>query len=252
MTTLALLGYGKMGRAIHALALAEPQQFSVTAIIDPLAKEATAREITPKNLNGAKVAIDFTAPTAVLNNLRKIADAKINLVIGTTGWYDQLDTVRQIATDAKIGALYASNFSLGVQAFFRIVRSAAQIINGLENYDVLARELHHAQKLDSPSGTALSLGEILLEEIKRKKKLATEKLDRAPAPDEVHLSSTRGGKIPGTHEIIFDSEADTITLTHTARTRDGFALGALRAAQWLENKKGIYTAEGWIRDMLGF
>jgi len=248
---IALIGYGRMGKRIAELASERVADFDVVAIIDPIAKEATAKEITKENLHGAEVAIDFTTPEVILDNIKKIAKTKTNLVIGTTGWYDQLKKAKKIVDDNNIGMLYASNFSIGIQAFFRIVRAAAKIMNCLDDYDIFASEIHHRNKLDSPSGTALSLGEILLKEIERKDTLVTNRLDRAPKPKELHLMSLRGGEVPGIHEAYFDSSADMIRLTHTARNRDGFALGALFAAKWIKNKKGLFNAEEWIEDLFG-
>ena len=240
---IALIGYGRMGQRIYELAQ-KKENLAVVAIIDPSSnnENVTAREINTATLAGADLAIDFTAPNVLIDNLKKIAAAKMNVVIGTTGWNDQLDEVRNIVDQAGIKAMHAANFSIGVNAFFRIIRAAAKIMNQFEEYDISANEIHHNKKLDSPSGTALTIGQILLEEIDRKNKIETQRLDRAPKKDELHLSSMRLGQTPGTHEAHFDSADTTITLTKVTRNRDGLANGALLAGDWLMGKEPGFMA----------
>ncbi len=238
---IALIGYGKMGKTIHALA--KQKGIEVTAIIDPFAPEATAKEITADSLKGADVCIDFTQPDALLENLKKIAALKKNIVVGTTGWYANQEEAKKIVQQAKIGLIFASNFSIGVNVFYRIVKSAARLFNNFSDYDAFVFELHHNKKKDSPSGTAKSIAEIILQELKRKKSLVFEKLDRAPETSELHVASVRAGNIPGTHVVGFDSNADCIELKHEARNREGFAAGALLAAEWINGKNGFFTID---------
>ncbi|MFB3921288.1 MAG: 4-hydroxy-tetrahydrodipicolinate reductase [Terriglobia bacterium] len=224
---LAILGYGKMGRTIAQLA---PERgFDVRLIMDVEAKSTgilpPSTAITPANFRGIDVCIEFTEPKAVLENIRRVAAAGCNLVVGTTGWHNQLDEVRKIVESSGIGMVYAANFSIGVNLFYRLARQAAEMFAAFPIYDPYLTEAHHKFKKDAPSGTAL--------EIKRQVQPAYK--DRA-----VPVSSTRAGYIPGVHELGFDSEADTVILRHTARSRQGFAEGALFAARWVVGKKGLF------------
>jgi len=185
-----------------------------------------------------------------VRNIEALAKRGLNVVVGTTGWYDQLPRVRDIVAKNKIGFFYTPNFSLGVQLFWKIVAQAAALMDGFEDYDVFGHEWHHAHKTDSPSGTAKRTAEIILQHLHRKKTLVTQTLMRAPRPEELHFTSTRGGDIPGTHRVTFDSPYDTIDITHTARSRAGFAAGAVRAAEWLKGKKGFFTMDDYLQDVL--
>jgi len=246
---IALIGYGKLGGVVKSLA--DSKGISIAAIIDPAVEGATAKEITEKSLTGADVCIDFTLPEAVMGNVEKVAALGKNLVVGTTGWYDDLEKVRKIVEDSGIGFLYASNFSLGMNIFFRMVKNSAAYFNKFEDYDAFGYELHHNRKKDSPSGTARSLGEIMLKEIKGKNKVVYDKLDRKIGKDELHFASVRAGDIPGTHVVGFDSSADSVELKHTARNREGFGLGALKAADWINGKKGFYSIDDMMNEILG-
>jgi len=255
---IAIIGYGKMGKMVEQAAIA--QGHTITAIVDPLLKEglsaqggaqsaAQYREISSAgDLGKAEAAIEFTQPGMALANIKALAQRKIPAVIGTTGWHDKLDEARQAVESAGSSLIWATNFSLGVHLFYRIAWYAAQIVDSFPEYDVGGFESHHNKKLDSPSGTAKTLVEGVLARIKRKDKAVWETLDRRPEPNEIHFPSLRVGSVPGTHSLIFDSPADSIEITHTARSREGFASGAVRAASWLiNNKPGFFT----IDDMLG-
>ena len=245
---IAIIGYGKMGQIVGRIA--KDRGINVKAIIDPHSADADFSEINEESLEGVDVCIEFSLPEAALGNVKKIAALKKNLVLATTGWYDKLDEVKKIVKKSGIGFMYASNFSIGVNAFFRIVAEAAKVMNNLEEYDVMGYEMHHNRKKDSPSGTAKSISEILLENIKRKDKLVEDKLDRKIEDNELHFASVRGGDIPGTHSVVFDSSADTIELKHTARTRDGFALGSVMAAEWLKGKKGFFSIDDMMKEII--
>lgn len=238
---LALIGYGKMGHMVEAIALSRAHV--IAAKIDP---GCSQKMITQESLNGIDVCIDFSHPDQVLDNIRNMAKLGLNMVVGTTGWYDRLDEVEKIVSRANVGLLYSPNFSIGVNLFFQIVSAAADLINGFADYDVGMIESHHNQKADSPSGTAQMIARQLLQRISRKKQIIHNLESGAVPPDAIHVASLRCGAIPGTHSVVFDSRADTITLTHEARNREGFALGAVLAAEWLTGKKGIYT----LNDML--
>lgn len=241
---ISIIGYGRMGHEVEKIAIAKG--INIASIIDPNEKNATHKAIDEKSLKNADVCIDFTVPSIVLDNIKKISKLKKNIVVGTTGWHDKLDDAGRIIKQSNTGLIYSSNFSIGVNIFFRIIEDAAKMFNKIDDYDVYGYELHHNKKIDSPSGTAKAIGELLLKNIKRKKKLLFEKIGRKIEPDELHFASVRSGSIPGTHVVGFDSNADTIELKHIARNREGFALGAIMAAQWIQNKKGFYN----INDML--
>ena len=237
-----------MGHQIEKIV--ESKGFELVSTIDP-AQNAKFKQITKESLKDAEVCIDFTIPGSAIDNIRKIAKLRKNIVIGTTGWYDKLSEARKIVKSNNIGLIYGSNFSIGVNVFYRMVENASKLMNKLDHYDVFGYEIHHNRKIDSPSGTAKYLGSILLNNIKRKKSLLYDKIDRKINRDELHFASVRAGFIPGTHVIGFDSGADTIELKHTARNREGFALGAVMAAQWIKGKKGFYCVEDMVKDMLG-
>jgi 4-hydroxy-tetrahydrodipicolinate reductase len=201
-----------MGRMIEGLAAERG--------IDVAAKFDIGDDLS--TISGVDVAIDFTVPDAVIGNVQKIAARGINIVVGTTGWQDQQLRVREIVDESGIGLVWSPNFSIGVNAFFRIVQTASKLLN---DYEAWAWEAHHSAKKDAPSGTLLKL---------------VEEMRRAGYKGPIDVAASRAGKIPGTHEIGFDSAADTITLRHTARSREGFALGALKAAEWIAGKKGFH------------
>ena len=220
---LVLLGHGKMGRLIEQLA---PERgFAVRAVLDEF-NNAGGAGITAHAFEGAEVCIDFTAPDVVLDNIRRVASLGCNLVVGTTGWHQHLEEVRNLVQQTGIGMVYGANFSIGVQLFYRVAEAAAQIIAAFPQYSPYISETHHRFKKDAPSGTALEL---------------KQRVERLCASQPVAVSSVRGGYVPGTHELVFDSEGDTVSLRHDARSRQGFAEGALHAARWVAGRKGLYT-----------
>jgi 4-hydroxy-tetrahydrodipicolinate reductase len=220
---LALLGYGKMGRTIAQLA---PQRgFDVTLVMDVDANPGGAG-VSPANFKGIDVCIEFTEPKAVVENVKHVAGVGCNLVVGTTGWLDRIDEVRKIVESNGIGMVYAANFSIGVNLFYKVARAAAEAFARFPMYDPYLHEAHHKFKKDAPSGTAL--------EIKRQ-------VEPTFKEREIPVSCTRAGSIPGVHELGFDSEADTVIVRHTARSRKGFAEGALYAARWVAGKKGLFN-----------
>jgi len=181
--------------------------------------------ITADNFRGIDVAIDFSIPGAAVENIKRISGLGVNLVVGTTGWFERMDEVRSVIERNGTGLVWSPNFSIGVNAFFRLVSEAALLMANESAYEAWAYEIHHSTKKDAPSGTLWKL---------------VEEMKRAGYSKRVDVSSNRAGAHPGTHEIGFDSSADTITLRHVARSREGFAHGALRAARWLVGKKGFY------------
>lgn len=247
MVKIALFGYGKMGKVIDRFS--KEKGHEITSIIDPNCSNAQ-KEINEQTLENADVCIDFSHPGVVIENIKKAAALKKNIVVGTTGWLDNIEEVKKIVQENNIGLIWSGNFSIGVNAFFRIIKYAAKAFNNLEDYDVMGCEYHHKNKADSPSGTAKMIGKILLDNIDRKDKLVYDRLDRVIDPDEIHIASVRGGSIPGIHQIMFDNDADTIELRHTARCRDGFALGALMAAEFIKDKKGFYDIDDLMKDII--
>lgn len=214
MPNLAIVGYGKMGRLVDQLA---PEYgFDVTARVDIGRDESLA---------GADVAVEFSIPSAVLGNIRKVAAARIPIVVGTTGWGEHLAEAKSIIEAGSSALIWSPNFSVGMNVFQRLVTEAARMLKNEKEYGAWAWEIHHITKKDAPSGTLLKLVE----------QMQAAGFDRA-----IDVSSNRAGAHPGTHEIGFDSSADTITLRHTARSREGFARGALKAAQWIIGRQGFY------------
>ncbi len=221
-TKLAIVGYGKMGRMIEQVA---PEfEFETALKLDEF-NNVDGEGITAGNFVGIEVAIDFSIPPVVADNAVKISALGVNLVIGTTGWLDELPRVQAAVERDNIGLVYGANFSVGVQVFYRIVEAAARTLANEEDYEAWAYEIHHSMKKDAPSGTMLRLVEAMKD---------------SGYERNIDVSSNRAGAIPGRHEIGFDSEADTIQLTHTARSRVGFARGAMRAARWTVGRQGLY------------
>jgi 4-hydroxy-tetrahydrodipicolinate reductase len=256
---IALLGFGGMGKVVRTIALERGHE--VPVIVDPSAVEvddshrhdalasATAVKLDVAALKGIDVVIDFSSGDAVMENLKTCKEAGVNMVEGATGWYGKLDEVKKLVggnDDSKIGFLWSSNFSIGVNMYFKIVEAAAKLVNKFDEYDVWGTEIHHYNKADSPSGTAKTLEKILLENIDRKTAVVEDKLDRKREMNEIHFSSVRGGLVNFGHTIGFDSAADRITITHEARCRDGYALGAVKAAEWIVGKKGYFEMEDFL------
>jgi 4-hydroxy-tetrahydrodipicolinate reductase len=238
-----------MGREVEKVL--RDRGHSVAVRVDPVQPGADVKTLTAENLHGADTAIEFTHADAVIPDATACAKLGLQVVCGTTGWYARLDELKKIVEGAGIGYLYGSNFSIGAHLFFAVVAAAAELANPCSEYDIMGWEIHHRRKKDSPSGTALALAKIIAARHVRKKKIVTERLDRAPAEDELHFASVRGGEVPGTHTVLLDSAFDSIELTHRARNRGGFALGAVRAAEWLAGKKGVFEVNDFVKDMFG-
>ncbi len=243
---IALFGYGKMGKEIERIAREKKIQVKQIFTIE---NNLRAMAITEKSLQDVDICIDFTTPTAVLENIKAAAECGKSVVVGTTGWYDNMKEVEKLVRDKKIGFLYSPNFSLGMNIFYQILSKTSHIFDRFDCYDVAVHEMHHKGKADSPSGTALAIGQILIQNIRRKKTIEHETVHNQIKPEALHVSSTRLGNLVGTHSILFDSEADSIELVHTAKNRTGFALGVLTAAEWLKGKKGIFTMKDVLSDI---
>ncbi|MEE1885003.1 4-hydroxy-tetrahydrodipicolinate reductase [Pedobacter flavus] len=238
---IALLGYGKMGQMIEKFAT----QRGHSIVLKIGAGEVF--ELDETMLKDADMAIDFSAPDAVLKHIDVCLNANVPVVVGTTGWYSQLQEVKDKVMASNNSLLYGSNFSVGVNLFFAANKYLAKLMNNYPVYDVQIEEIHHTQKLDSPSGTAITIAEGIIEEIERKNEWVNHLEDEIPQnvvkPNELLIQSLRIDEVPGTHTVIYSSEVDEITFQHTAHNRAGFALGAVVAAEWLENKQGFYSVE---------
>ena len=246
---IAIVGYGRMGKKINEI-IRDQKNGDTIVTIDKFSPDANYNALTDESLSGVDVAIDFSFPDGVLTNIETYIQHGINVVMGTTGWYDKLEDVKKMV-GSKIGFIWSGNFSVGVHLFSRIVSQAAAIFNKFPDvYDEMMYEIHHKGKKDSPSGTAMMIGDLINAQLDKKNKIVTERLDRAIEPNELHVASVRGGYVPGTHVVMFDSLADTIELKHTARSRDGFAMGAVLAANWIKDKKGFYNIDDFMNDVL--
>jgi len=219
---LALIGYGKMGKLLEQLA---PEYgFQVQLKLDEF-NNANYEGITEENFRQIDVAIDFSIPSSAAGNIERISALGVNLVVGTTGWLEQMEQIRKLVEERGVGLVWSPNYSIGMNAFLRLVSEAARLLAGQPAYGAWGWEIHHITKKDSPSGTLLKL---------------VDEMKKAGYSGNIDVSANRAGAHPGTHEIGFDSAADTITLRHTVRNREGFARGALAAARWVAGRKGFY------------
>ena len=227
---IALIGYGKMGKTIEQIALQRGHQ--IVSIIDI----NNTADFDSEAFRSADVAIEFTTPATALGNYMRCFEANVPVVSGTTGWLSHLDEVKAKCEQEGKTFFYASNFSVGVNIFFALNRYLAKIMNGFPAYDVRMTEVHHIHKLDAPSGTAITLAEGILDNVERKERWT---LETAEQPTDLPIHAIREGEVPGIHEIIYESEADTISIKHDAKSRAGFALGAVIAAEFTAGKKGF-------------
>lgn len=233
---IALIGYGKMGKEIESVASGRGHEISLKI-------NSQNPEIDIAELKYADVAIEFSKPDFVIGNIKKCFTAGIPVVVGTTGWYDHFEQMKNLCWDTNQCMLAATNFSIGVNIFFELNKRLAEMMNDHWEYNVVVDETHHTQKLDSPSGTAITLAEGIIEKLERKEKWVNEK-DKVDT--HLNIISHRIDNIPGTHEVKYTSPIDDIEIKHTAHNRKGFAMGAVVAAEWITGKKGVYT----MRDVL--
>ncbi|MEO6346469.1 MAG: 4-hydroxy-tetrahydrodipicolinate reductase [Aquaticitalea sp.] len=223
---IALLGYGKMGKVIEGIALERGHQIVL---------KTTSKDIN-YSLSSVDVAIDFSIPTSAIDNISNCLNNDIPVISGTTGWLDHYDDMVALCNDKNGTFLYASNFSLGVNIFFELNRTLSKLMQCLPEYSVSLEEIHHTQKLDAPSGTAISLANDII----ANSQYTSWNLD-TPKSDEIGISAKRIENVPGTHKITYVSKVDTIKIKHIAHSREGFALGAVIAAEWIYGKKGVFT-----------
>lgn len=235
---IALIGHGKMGKEIEKVAA--ERRATIKHVFDSKNNQ-NGIGLTKESLKDVDVCLDFSNPRVTLEIVEAVAEAGKNIVIGTTGWYDKLKEIEKAVKSHKIGLLYSPNFSLGINIFYQVVTASAHYINKFNVYDVAIHEIHHRGKADSPSGTALALGQIILQHVHNKKEILHDTAHKQIQSEQIHVTSTRIGNVVGTHQVLFDSEADCIELTHRAKNRSSFAYGVLIAAEWLRGKKGFFT-----------
>jgi 4-hydroxy-tetrahydrodipicolinate reductase len=225
------MGYGKMGKEIESIALKRGHNIVLKI------NRQNADSVSDSDLKKADVVIEFSTPHTVLDNIKKCLNAGVPVVVGTTGWYEHFESIKKMCEENKCGLFYATNFSVGVNLFFKVNSFLAELMNKYEEYDVSMEEIHHIHKLDKPSGTAITLANQVIEKIERKKKWSIEKKD----PETLFIKDVREGEVPGTHLIKYHSEIDDIEIMHKAHNRKGFALGAVIAAEYMKGKTGIHS-----------
>ncbi len=235
---IALIGYGKMGMAIEDIALQKGHEVVLKINIE------NTEDLTMENLRKADVAIEFTGPESAYDNLVKCMDAGVPVVCGSTGWLEKWEAIKNLCKQKDGSLIYASNYSIGVNLFFEVNKYLGRLMAEYDDYNVSLEEIHHTQKKDAPSGTAITLAEQVLENIKIKTRWVNQVSGKA---DELEIISERVDPAPGTHKVKYSSPIDDIEIIHTAHDRQGFAGGALKAANFLKDKKGIFT----MKDVLG-
>ncbi|MFW5886614.1 MAG: 4-hydroxy-tetrahydrodipicolinate reductase [Bacteroidota bacterium] len=235
---IILLGYGKMGKEIEKIAVDRKHQ--IAHKIDVHNKEL----LNPKDLRKGDIAIDFSTPESAYSNIMTCFEAGIPVVCGTTGWLDKFEEVKKVCLETKQAFFYASNYSLGVNIFFAINKYLAAIMNQFNEYEINMEEIHHTQKLDAPSGTAITLANGIIGEMERFNKW---NLDTAQDNETIPIVAIRKNNVPGIHTITYDSEVDLITISHSAKSRKGFALGAVLAAEFILEKQGVFGMEDLLK-----
>lgn len=240
---IALLGYGKMGKAVEKIATAKGHEIVYKVSLE------NAYDFMSVSLLNVDVAIDFSMPSAAVDNILKCFEAKVPIVVGTTGWYDQFDLIKEKCLTEGQSMVYSSNFSIGVNIFFKLNKVLAKMMSEHDDYEVMIEEIHHTEKKDHPSGTAITLAKQIISEIKSKTDFKDRLIynENMPSqsikPHELLIESKRIGDVTGDHTVIYESLIDEISITHKAKSRYGFAKGAVLAAEWIQGKKGIYTME---------
>ena len=235
---IALIGYGKMGKEIEKIAISRGHKIGLKIDI------TNQDDLTIENLQKCDVAIEFTIPDSAINNYKLCFDAGVPVVSGTTGWLDKKKEVYQACADSNGTFFYGSNFSVGVNLFFELNKKLADLMAPRAEYDVEMTEVHHTQKLDAPSGTAISLADDILETLPNKNSWVN---DQTPVKGEMNIKSERVGQVPGIHTVKYESEIDFVEITHSAKSRQGFAFGAVLAAEYCLNNKGILTMKDLLK-----
>lgn len=243
---LVLIGTGRMGQTVERVSASRGH-----AIVARFDSEAPFRRARRSDLSEGAVAIDFSLPSLAIDHIRHAVSLGIPIVVGTTGWHDRLDDVRSIVNDdPQASVLHAANFSLGVALLRRAVGAIGKLVDRLDEYDVAVHEAHHTGKVDSPSGTAHLLANDLLGMVSRKSRIETETVHGRIDEAALHVTSARVGRVFGRHTVTIDSDVDEVTLQHSAKSRDGFALGAVRSAEWLQSRNGLFTLDDVIDEWL--
>lgn len=235
---IALIGYGKMGKAIEAAALERGHEIVLKIDLD------NTHEFTKENVSKADAAIEFTGPHTAFDNIIKLLQFGVPVVSGSTGWLDKMEEAKNVCAEHNGALLYASNFSIGVNLFFELNKKLAELMHPHKEYQVSLEEIHHTAKIDAPSGTAITLAEQIIDVYTEKREWVN---DIEPADEQLLITSKREDPAPGTHTIFYKSEIDDISITHTAHSRKGFALGAVLAAEYAKDKKGILS----MKEVLG-
>jgi 4-hydroxy-tetrahydrodipicolinate reductase len=237
---IALIGYGKMGRTIEEIAISRGHEIVLKIDV------SNAGDLTKENLKRADVAIEFTTPDSAVDNYQLCFDAGVPVVSGTTGWLSRREEVEKACQEKGSCFFYASNFSLGVNLFFELNRRLARMMNAFGQYNVSMTEVHHTQKLDAPSGTAISLAEDIISEVKR---MDSWTIGEPVSDHEIPIKAIREGEVPGIHSVKYDSEVDFIEITHSAKSRRGFAFGAVLAAEFCQGRQGILSMKNLLNEM---
>ncbi len=232
---VAIIGYGKMGKAIEPILVSRGHQVVV--------KINSQNPLNVEKLDGIDVAIEISRPDLALSHIQMCLDAKVPVVVGTTGWYDQFENIKERVNKENLSLLYATNFSIGVHLVFALNEQLAKWMKNFPQYEPSIEEIHHTAKLDAPSGTGITMAEGILKHISRKKSWVNRSSQQ---PEELALTSIREENVPGTHSISYVSDVDTIELKHTAHNRSGFALGAVEAAEWLVGHPGIHSMQEFL------
>lgn len=236
---IALIGYGKMGKAIEAIALGRGHHIALIVDVD------NQHDLTPESLSNADVAINFSVPHSAVDNILACFAANVPIVSGTTGWLDRWEEITKLCIEKNQGLFYASNYSLGVNLFFALNKYVAKLMNPFPGYKVGITEVHHTQKLDAPSGTAITIAEGILRHLQRKNSFVLEPADKAD--NQIGITAIREGAVPGIHTVRYEDEIDYIEITHSAKSREGLAMGAVLAAEFMVGKKGIFGMEHLIQ-----
>jgi 4-hydroxy-tetrahydrodipicolinate reductase len=239
---LALIGYGKMGNEVERVAVDRGMEITARVDID-------TPSLSIEGVRKADVAVHFALPPTVVKHVEELATLGKPIVVGTTGWQSDREKVQSLVQSSGIGLVYASNFSLGVNIFYRILKEAGTLFGRFGEYDVSIHEIHHKDEVDSPSGTAISIANLLLSTIRRKREILPGSPEGKIRPEQLQVTSSRIGSVVGTHGVTFDSTADSIDIVHRAKNRMGFALGAVVAAEWIKDKHGMYSFDEVLEDV---
>ncbi len=234
---IALLGYGRMGHIIEEIALNRGHEMALIIDVKNLS------DLTVENLKKADVAIDFSTPDSAYKNIQLCFEAKVPVVCGTTGWLDKYDEIIETANTKGVGFFYASNFSIGVNIFFKLNQYLAKLMTKLDDYQISMEEVHHIHKLDAPSGTALTIAEDIIKNVERKSEWI---LDQPSSDKAIGIKAIREGEVPGIHRVNYNSDVDFINIEHSAKSRHGFALGAVMAAEYMKDKTGFHNMDNLL------